>query len=568
MGILSGYMAQPLHIQGAETTLSRTKCRWRDRVSLGQKSGHITCTITVRLPPSSLLPSNLTIPATVRRRSKLTIGDNGVGPNGYAPVLFQSLATKSAIDPSTGHRCTSASSTDACVLPFLGLDRRVASVVLLADGASFFLMTVLFTTLGSAADYGNASSAILFGATVLCWCAQVGFLFVGEREWRTAMALYIGGMVSYGVTLVFYASVFPRLARNTPATKIARQKVKVVEGCGGDGFEAEKDAVEAEALERARLSSHSTAHSNWGYLIVLLLSLTLLLPSSTKHLPRIEVYVLALTVGYWFLLALPWFTVQKPRPGPALPKGASWLTIGWKQIAAAVAQRKSLPYTFAYLAGFFLLADGINTTGALIRVLQARQTHFSFLSITLLNLSQAFFSILSCYVFLYLQRRHQLPSKRMLLITNLVSVLIPAWGLLGLRSESSIGFKNNWEFWAYNIVFGLGQAPYYAYSQAVMADLTPPGEEGMWFGLFGLTNRASSLIGPNVCAAIIERTGNDWAPFAFLAPVTLAATLVIGLGVDVDRGHGDAVDFAASRGRKGPETEGYRPLEPNDAVVA
>lgn len=429
-------------------------------------------------------------------------------------------------------------------------------------------MTVLFTALGSAADYGNASSAILFGATVLCWAAQLGFLFVGEGGWRTAMGLYIGGMVTYGVTLVFYASVFPRLARNTPATKIARRKIGIVEGCGGDGVEAEKEAVEVEALERARLSSHSTAHSNWGYLFVLLLSLSLLLPSSTKNMPRVEVYVLTLTVGYWFVFALPWFILQKPRPGPPLPKGASWLTIGWKQIAAAAREYKHLPYTFAYLAGFFLLADGVNTTGALIRVLQARQTHFSFLSITLLNLSQAFFSILSCYAFLYLQRRHALPSKRMLLLTNLVSIAIPAWGLLGLREGSLVGFRSNWEFWAYNIVFGLGQAPYYAYSQAVMADLTPPGAEGMWFGLFGLTNRASSLIGPNVCALTIEKTGNDWAPFAFLTPVCVAATAVIAFGVNVDRGHQDAVEFAARKRGRVEEASGYRPLEPNEAIVS
>lgn len=29
-------------------------------------------------------------------------------------------------------------------------------------------------------------------------------------------------------------------------------------------------------------------------------------------------------------------------------------------------------------------------------------------------------------------------------------------------------FHNEWEFWLYNIVFGLGQAPYYAYSQTMM----------------------------------------------------------------------------------------------------
>jgi MFS-type transporter involved in bile tolerance (Atg22 family) len=38
----------------------------------------------------------------------------------------------------------------------------------------------------------------------------------------------------------------------------------------------------------------------------------------------------------------------------------------------------------------------------------------------------------------------------------------------------------------------------------------------MFYGLFGITNRASSLIGPNVCAAIINTTGNQWSAFIFL----------------------------------------------------
>jgi hypothetical protein len=36
-------------------------------------------------------------------------------------------------------------------------------------------------------------------------------------------------------------------------------------------------------------------------------------------------------------------------------------------------------------------------------------------------------------------------------------------------------YHNNWEFWAYNAAFGFFQAPYYSYSQTVMAELTPPG---------------------------------------------------------------------------------------------
>ena len=48
---------------------------------------------------------------------------------------------------------------------------------------------------------------------------------------------------------------------------------------------------------------------------------------------------------------------QQHRPGPPLPKGESYLTIGWKQIWAMCKQYKQLPYTFIYLFAFFLLAD-------------------------------------------------------------------------------------------------------------------------------------------------------------------------------------------------------------------
>jgi len=66
---------------------------------------------------------------------------------------------------------------------------------------------------------------------------------------------------------------------------------------------------------------------------------------------------------------------QQPRPGPQLPKGESYLTIGWKQVHAglshpvptrvsfldkigvALKQYKKIPHTFTYLFAYFLLAD-------------------------------------------------------------------------------------------------------------------------------------------------------------------------------------------------------------------
>lgn len=77
----------------------------------------------------------------------------------------------------------------------------------------------------------------------------------------------------------------------------------------------------------------------------------------------------------------------------------------------------------------------------------------------------------------------------MFIITNIFSVLIPLYGMIGLWTDK-IGYHHVYDFYVYNIVFGLFQAPYFSYSQTMMSEVTPRGYEGMFFGLFGITNKA------------------------------------------------------------------------------
>ena len=68
------------------------------------------------------------------------------------------------------------------------------------------------------------------------------------------MALYIIGFISYGATLVFYAAVFPRLARNTAHSRALREKYK--------SGEIEKEEYEIEeSMEKNRISNISTVRS-------------------------------------------------------------------------------------------------------------------------------------------------------------------------------------------------------------------------------------------------------------------------------------------------------------------
>ena len=49
------------------------------------------------------------------------------------------------------------------------------------------------------------------------------------------------------------------------------------------------------------------------------------------------------------------------------------------------------------------------------------------------------------------------------MVTNVFTVFITFYGMLGLWSDK-VGYHHLYDFWFYNILFGLFQAPYYAVS--------------------------------------------------------------------------------------------------------
>ena len=114
------------------------------------------------------------------------------------------------------------------------------------------------------------------------------------------MTLYMIGYITYGATLVFYAAIFPRLARNTQHSRTLRGRYEAGE------ISQEEYEIE-ESLEKNRISNISTVclvfmtrialtyrqtHSNIGYIVTLCLNLSLLLPMAGH--PLVNNYVLVM----------------------------------------------------------------------------------------------------------------------------------------------------------------------------------------------------------------------------------------------------------------------------------
>lgn len=71
------------------------------------------------------------------------------------------------------------------------------------------------------------------------------------------MGLYMVGFISYGATLVFYAALFPRLARNTAHARALKEKY--------DAGVIPREVYEVEeSLEKNRISNISTVSASCG----------------------------------------------------------------------------------------------------------------------------------------------------------------------------------------------------------------------------------------------------------------------------------------------------------------
>ncbi|KAF9234341.1 MFS general substrate transporter [Melanogaster broomeanus] len=118
-------------------------------------------------------------------------GDNGSGPYSYTQTLFQNIATAAGYDPVSGpgSSCLADTASGQRVLPWMGSTKSVSSIVLVANGVSFAIMTALFTSISSAGDYGTFGRWLLFVVTAICWASQLS----RRRLTTHAKQLQIGG---------------------------------------------------------------------------------------------------------------------------------------------------------------------------------------------------------------------------------------------------------------------------------------------------------------------------------------------------------------------------------------
>ncbi|TRM55246.1 autophagy-related protein 22-like protein [Schizophyllum amplum] len=260
------------------------------------------------------------------------IGNSGLAGFNYGPSQFQNLLFLAGYDPSAAPGELPCGD-GACVLRFAGKVRDINSIVLVTNGISFALQAVLLLIIGAWADYGTWRPNITIFFTIVA--VAVSFAWLGvERadQWEAATALYVLGLITYQCVLTFWTAAFPGLARDLPEVKQSLADVK-------NGDRTLQEHAQLTSLSRNRISNLSFTVCSVGEIVVLAIMVGIVkglkADESTESNTKAFSVLIAFAGGIWLLCAIPWFLIEKRRPGLQMPAGTNLLTVGFKQIRVA-----------------------------------------------------------------------------------------------------------------------------------------------------------------------------------------------------------------------------------------
>jgi F0F1-type ATP synthase assembly protein I len=259
---------------------------------------------------------------------------SGLTAADFAPTAFQNLLNQAA-------------GADG-VLTFAGRNRTINSIVLLCNGISFAVQIVVFLVIGSFADFGNWRPNILIVLSVVAYA--IGFAWLGVHvsdEWHAAAGLYIVGLIAYQTTLTFWTAAFPGLARNT-----AEMKVKGEAFAAGAVSREEYDY--ADSMKRSQLANVAFYVQSVGEIFILAVIVGVMFglevnKSQANNNWGLSVLI-AFAAGVWLLVSLPWFLLEKRRPGQD-PGRRNIAVAGLWQLYYAVRQVWKLKQSLIYLIG-------------------------------------------------------------------------------------------------------------------------------------------------------------------------------------------------------------------------
>ncbi|HEU4872819.1 MAG TPA: MFS transporter [Pyrinomonadaceae bacterium] len=371
--------------------------------------------------------------------------------------------------------------------------------VSISVGAQVFLLPIL----GALGDYSDLKKRLM---AVFCYIAVTAnclMFFVKDDLYLFGGVLFIVANVCFGAALVFYNAFLPEIATEDQVDKV---------------------------------SSRGFAYGYLGGALLLVFNLLLVLRAEELGISTgLAVRLSLASAGIWWGgFALITFALLKSRPKKKdLPAGKGYISAGFSELVDTFKELRRLPLTARYLLGYLLYNDGIQTVVFASSAFLEQELFPEGNPVFLLEifLMVQFVAVAGALLF---ERLAYLISTKNAIIVSLV-----IWSGIVLYTYAFLNSVP--EAWMIAAVIAIVLGGSQALSRSLFARLIPEGKEASFFGLYEVSERGTSWMGPLLFSIVIARTGSYR-----LALLSLIFFFVVGLFVlwttDTNRGIREAAE--------------------------
>jgi UMF1 family MFS transporter len=350
-------------------------------------------------------------------------------------------------------------SDDACdtaTIPVLGLDIAPGSLFPYTVSLSVFLTVFVLPVIGAIADRSAHKKELLAATAYVGSAATVAMLFLTGERYLLGAGLFLVANIAFGASVVVYNSFLPQLA-------------------GPD--------------ERDHVSSVGWAYGYLGGGTLLLINVVAVLFSEDLGMTEGEVARWSLvSAGLWWagFTTIPLLGLRN-RPPLAGESRGNPVTDGFVQLWRTLRSLKAYPLTLFFLIAYLVYNDGIQTVIALSAVYGTDELKLDdeVLVPTILMVQfLAFFGALGLGA---LAKRIGAWKTLLISLGMWVGVVLAAFVLPAQQWIPFVALGG-----AIGIVLGGSQA----LSRSLFSQLIPPGREGEYFGLYEISDKGTSWLGP------------------------------------------------------------------------
>ncbi|KAK4047976.1 Autophagy protein 22 [Microbotryomycetes sp. JL221] len=431
----------------------------------------------------------------------------------FLPVLLETYARENGkLGPDFTRHCPSSvgdapiEEDQRCSVKVLGLLIDTASFSLYTYSASVLIQALTVISMGSLADDVRVRHRLL------------------SPFWGLCVLIAVVANVSFGASIVCLNSYLPALGRSDPKVAMlerqmheARARLKSVRSASSrrssDAILSASQAVVRATDEyntaKGLVTSHFSARAiAAGYaagisaLIFMLVPITL--TNGTTWSLRCAI---AGSGMLWALGTIPAAIYLRPSQVVAqeeLPASSigllQSLRNGWAGLLSMLRDWRQLPTTFVYLSAWFLLSDAFATVTSTAILFAKTTLAMPTESLILIAILTPMSGIFGAVAFPRLQSETlHWSNLKMVMLLVACATSVPMWGIVALRTR--------WQIYLLSVVFGVVFGAFQAFSRTCFSELVPHTQSARWFGLYSITDKSSSFLGPLLVALITNATG-------------------------------------------------------------